>query len=207
MTLRTSFSPRSTFFQMDRGGPLCQAPWLATQPTQTRPRSGVPPPRPRASQCPDEAAPTGVDLALQSTSHRGVPHFLLPTQSTVKAKRDMPSWGHQGQLDSKIGGGSVISTVNDEGSEAATMSPAPCSSVGRPVQLGFHPRAAWLPRPASKASSPSPTLDAAALPSLHRDALEIRRPKGRLSFHRRRSRKCTQPSLFHWSFAMRCSSG
>ncbi|KAM3227558.1 hypothetical protein ACQJBY_059363 [Aegilops geniculata] len=80
-----------------------------------------------------------VDLEIQSTSHRGVPHFLLSMQSTAKAK-GLAFPGASGQLASKIGGVLVISAVSDEGSEAATAPTVPCSPVGRPVQLGCHGR-------------------------------------------------------------------
>uniref|UniRef100_A0A8R7PTQ7 Uncharacterized protein n=1 Tax=Triticum urartu TaxID=4572 RepID=A0A8R7PTQ7_TRIUA len=74
------------------------------------------------------------------------PHRIeaCPTSSSPRSPLSKPKGlvvlGASGQLASKIGGGSVISAVNDEGSEAATAPPAPCSSVGRPVQLGCHGR-------------------------------------------------------------------
>ena len=116
-----------------------------------------------------------VDLELQSTSHRGMPHFLLSMQSTVKAKglvvpgalgaagfKDWRGFGYLGGQRRGI-----------RGSHRATS----------PVQLGCQARAARLPRPASKASSPTPTLDGAAPPSLHRDVAPSRVVKARLLRH------------------------
>lgn len=138
-----------------------------------------------------------VDAALQSTSHRGVPHFLLSMQSTVKAKGLSRPGGVRGSWLQRLEGVRLSrgSATRDPRQRPPTAPPAPCSSVAGPVQLGCHPRAARLPRLASKTSSPTLTLDGAALPSLHHDAREIHRPQGRLSFHRRWSRQCTPPSL------------
>ncbi|KAM3292119.1 hypothetical protein ACQJBY_036185 [Aegilops geniculata] len=94
---------------------------------------------------------SSIAVSRQSSSDRGgfdtVVHIAqrrapLPPPHAVhcQSQRDLPSWGHQGQLASKIGGGSVISAVNDEGFKAATAPPAPCSLVGRPVRLGCHGR-------------------------------------------------------------------
>ncbi|XBH62636.1 hypothetical protein VPH35_116813 [Triticum aestivum] len=116
-----------------------------------------------------------VDLELQSTSHRGVPHFLLSMQSTVKAKglavpgaseaAGFKGWRGFGYLGGQRRG--------IRGSHRADS----------PVQLSWQARAARLPRPTSKASSPTPTLDGAAPPSLHRDVAPSCVVKARLLLH------------------------
>nr|XP_040242389.1 uncharacterized protein LOC120962697 [Aegilops tauschii subsp. strangulata] len=109
-------------------------------------------------------AASSIAVSRRSSSDRGgfgtAVHIAqrrapLPPPHAVhcQSQRDLPSWGHQGQLASKIGGGSVISAVNDGGSEAAIAPPAPCSSVGRPVQLGWQARAARLPPPCSSVAT------------------------------------------------------